>query len=63
VTDAWPYLVLIVATLIGALFVVPWMAERIARRDYPDGWMHEHTDRERRDPNWGRARDKRKGKP
>lgn len=56
--DAWPYLVLIVITLAGALFVVPWMAERIARREEAkyEGWLHAHEDRERHDPKFRRRR-------
>lgn len=48
----------VLACIVLAMFVVPWYAQRLVRRDaeLEDRWAHPHVDREWHEPKRRRAR-------
>lgn len=49
--DALVYLVILVLVVGAAIYLVPLAAKRISERDeLRSGWLHDHVDRERKDP-------------
>jgi Ni/Co efflux regulator RcnB len=52
----WAYIALVIVIVAAAMFVVPVVADRLARKSiaeeerWRDRWIHEHEDRERKDP-------------
>lgn len=51
------YVLVVALVLVVAVFVVPIVAKHVVDRDreHESGWLHDHVDRERKDPPYKRG--------